>query len=230
MKRTEVIQRILDKKNTPGTYLEIGVHSGNNFFPIKARQKIAVDPHFTFPARRKIRWAFKNPSNFNARYFEITSDDYFASTKHSCQLDVVFIDGLHAYKQSLVDVNNSLKCLKEGGVIIMHDCSPPNEASAYPADSFDHAASLNLPGWTKEWCGDAWKTICYLRSNRKDLNIFVLDCDYGLGIITRGESTSSLNLSEQDIDKMTYSEFSQNRKELINLKDESYLFEFLKTI
>jgi hypothetical protein len=229
MNRKEVIQKILDKKKAR-TYLEIGVSSGDNFFPIKARQKIAVDPNFDFSKKDKIKWAFKNPYNIVAKYYELSSNSYFAKVKNSYQLDVVFIDGLHTYQQSLKDVNNSLSNLKKNGVIVMHDCNPPHEAAAYPANSHNHAASLNLPGWTEEWCGDVWKTICYLRSNRKDLRIFVLDCDYGLGIITRGEANNCLNLPEPDIDKMTYDEFSQNRHKLLNLKDEIFLFEFLKTI
>jgi hypothetical protein len=210
--------------------LEIGVRYGDNFYPIKARHKIAVDPNFEFSKRERVKWAFKNPYNIAAKYYKLRSESYFANTKNTYPTDVVFIDGLHTYQQTLIDVNNSLSNLNENGVIVMHDCNPPHETAAYPADSFDHAASLNLPGWTGEWCGDVWKTILHMRSSRKDLRIFVLNCDYGLGIITRGEADNCLTLSEHDIDKMTYDEFSRNRNSLLNLKDENYIFNFLKTI
>jgi len=229
MNKAEVIQKLLDKKRALN-YLEIGVAGGNNFFPIKVKRKIAVDPNFTYPAMRKIKWALKNPYNILAKYYKLTSDNYFANAKGSHQLDVVFIDGLHTYQQSLKDVNNSLSNLRENGVIVVHDCNPPNEAAAYPADSLNHAISLNLPGWTGEWCGDVWKTICYLRSSRKDLRIFVLDCDYGLGVITRGEANGCLNLSEKNIAEMTYADLARNRKQLLNLMDQSYLSEFLINI
>ncbi|MFC1883807.1 class I SAM-dependent methyltransferase [Thermodesulfobacteriota bacterium] len=229
MNRIEVIQKILDKKKEPA-YLEIGVDLGNTFFPIKARQKIAVDPYFKFSKKEKKEWVRKNPYNKAAKYYKLTSDRYFAKTKKFCQIDVVFIDGYHSYQQALKDVDNSLSNLKENGVIVMHDCDPPNEATAYPAESFKHAASLNLPGWNGRWCGDVWKAVLYLRSNREDLKIFVLDCDYGIGIIKKGEPDNCLNLSEQDIDKMTYDEFSQNREKLLNLKGKIFLFKFLKTI
>lgn len=229
MNKTDVIQKILDKKKAR-TYLEIGVASGNNFFPIKARRKIAVDPNFKYSKKTRMKWVLKNPFNIVAKCHEISSDGYFANAKNSYKLDVVFIDGLHTYHQSLKDVNNSLSNLKENGILIMHDCNPPYETAAYPADSYNHVASLNLPGWNGDWCGDVWKTICYLRSNRKDLRIFVLDFDFGLGIITRGEADHCLNLSERDIDRMTFDEFSQNKNTLLNLKDKNFLFEFLKTI
>jgi hypothetical protein len=229
MNRIDVIQKIIDRKRAR-TYLEIGVDGGTSFFPIRARQKIAVDPNFKFSKLRRIKWAFRNFHNVVAKYYELTSDSYFADAKPSYCLDIVFIDGQHTYQQSLKDVGNSLNHLNERGVIIMHDCSPPHKAAAYPADSIDHAASLNLPGWTGEWCGDVWKTICYLRSHRKDLKIFVLDCDCGLGIITKGEADSCLSLTEGDLDITTYDDLAKNRKHLLNLKDESFLFKFLETI
>lgn len=229
MNRIDVIQKIIDRKRAR-TYLEIGVDGGTSFFPIRARQKIAVDPNFKFSKMRRIKWALKNFYNVAAKYHELTSDSYFADAKLYYCLDVVFIDGLHTYQKSLKDVENSLNHLNENGVIIMHDCSPSYEAAAYPADSIDHAASLNLPGWTGEWCGDVWKTICCLRSHRKDLRIFVLDCDCGLGIITKGEADSCLSLTEDDLDIMTYDDLAKNRKHLLNLKDASFLFKFLETI
>ena len=58
----------------------------------------------------------------------------------------------------------------------------------------------------------------------------MLDCDFGLGIITRGEADNSLNLTEQDVAKLTYDDLSRNRKQLLNLTDETFFFEFLETI
>ncbi len=229
MNRTEVIQNILNKKKIP-TYLEIGVNTGHNFFQIKAMHKIAIDPKFSFSTSRKIKWLFKNPTNFRSRYFEITSDEFFENYSDRYQPDVIFVDGLHTAQQSLKDVNNALTILKENGVIIMHDCHPPNKAAAHPAESLEDAVALNLPGWTNEWCGDVWKTACHLRLTRGDLNIFVLDTDFGLGIITKGKPDNPLNASEEDIEKMSYEHFEQNKKEYLNLKDKSFLFEFLKTI
>lgn len=229
MNRTEVIQSVMDKKNAR-TYLEIGVEAGINFFLLKAKRKIAVDPNFLFSQKHRIKRTIQNPYNFFARFHQKTSDDYFADVKNKDQPDVVFIDGLHSYQQSLKDVNNALAIMNEEGVIIMHDCSPPHEAAAQPANSWNHAASMNLPGWTNEWCGDVWKTICNLRSNRKDLRVFVLDCDYGLGIITRGKADDNLELSEQEIEKMTFDKLSENRQYLLNLKDVSFFPEFLKSI
>lgn len=228
MLRTDVIQLFLNSKNKPA-YLEIGVKDGDNFFPIKANSKTAVDPNFAFSLKNRLRWIYKNFSNLTANYFEVTSDHYFQVEKKQ-KIDVVFIDGLHTYQQSLKDVLNSLAILKDDGVIVMHDCNPPHEASAYPSNSPSEAAQVGLSGWTGEWCGDVWKTICYLRSTRKDLKVFVLDTDYGLGIVTKGEAEDLLNISEEAINSMTYNDLAENREKLLGLKNKDFIFEFIKMI
>jgi hypothetical protein len=58
----------------------------------------------------------------------------------------------------------------------------------------------------------------------------VLDCDFGLGIVMKGKPDNYLNLSKDELDKMTYEDVINGKENLLNLKDENYLFEFLKTI
>ena len=229
MLRTELIQTLLNTKKKP-TYLEIGVRTGQNFFPIKAYKKTAVDPQFIFSPKEKFRWMYKNPPNITARYYEMTSDRYFETVGASKKMDLVFIDGLHTYSQSLTDVHNSLKILNENGVIVMHDCNPPHKAAAYPSQSLKEAAMANPSNWTNEWCGDVWKTICFLRSTRRDLRVFVLDTDYGLGIVTKGNAEEFLDLSAEQVNAMTYDDLERNREKLLGLKNKDYFFEFLKTV
>lgn len=226
MNRTEVIQRILDRKNAPA-YLEIGAGDGGNFFRIRARQKVVVDPRFTFSKLNRIRWNIQNLDNVGATYCECTSDGYFSTVSSALRFDVVFIDGLHTYAQSLRDVLNSLKALNENGIILLHDCNPPHPSAAHPAISSQHAAELKPSGWTGEWCGDVWKTICFLRNKRTDLNVFVLDCDYGIGIVTKGKPEAPLDLGKEP-DALTYEDLARDRTNFLNLKNERYLFEFLE--
>ncbi len=235
MLRTDVLQKIIDHKKAQ-RYLEIGVNNGDNFFPIEISHKVAVDPSFAFSPERQKEWETKNPDNLKAQYVNATSDDFFAQTAASERFDVVFIDGLHTYQQSLQDVLNSLDRLNDNGVIMMHDCKPPHVAAALPAPSLQAAedlqknAATRVPGWDGIWCGDVWKTIGYLRSNRSDLRVFVLDCDFGLGIVMKGQPDNSLDLSAAQLDKMTYADIFNGDGSLLNLKDENYLFDFLQTI
>jgi hypothetical protein len=229
MNRIEVIQKIIDKKKAC-SYLEIGVSDGYNFFRIKARKKIAVDPYFRFSKTRRRLWMIKNPYNLSTKYYEVTSDDFFSRLDRKLKFDLIFIDGLHTYGQSLQDVFNSLAHLDEKGLIIIHDCNPPHQEAAHPAESGHDEDTSKIPGRPGEWCGDVWKTICYLRSFRKDLKVFVLNCDYGLGMVLRGNPENHLNLRENEINEMSYEDLSTKRTPLLNLKEENYLVEFLEEI
>lgn len=232
MNRIEVIQKIINKKNAKN-YLEIGVQMGRCFLRIRAKNKVAVDPLFQIKKSKKIRYLFKNFSNRKNIYYELTSDDFFkiAEKKYPKKhFDVMFIDGLHTYGQTIIDVKNGLEYLKDDGVIIMHDCFPPYEAAAYPSQTKQEAEKLNLPGWTGEWCGNVWKTIVNLRSFRDDLEIFVLNCDFGLGVIRKGKNNKKLNFSNADIDKLSYSNLEKNKIEYINLKEPEYINTFLESL
>ena len=101
----------------------------------------------------------------------MTSDDFFKQNNEN--FDVIFIDGLHEYGQVYRDIQNSLKFLNDGGYIICHDMSPNNEIiQRYPQTH---------PG---EWTGDCWKAWVKLKSEKSDLQMFVVDSDYGCGVIT----------------------------------------------
>jgi glycosyltransferase involved in cell wall biosynthesis len=218
--RLNVIQGIIDKIGAKN-YLEIGVEYGTVFTRLEVVKKVAVDPNL------KVSWARKLIDGWcgrQAKYFSLPSDEFFAgyaSLFEKEKIDVAFIDGLHTFEQSLRDVENCLKFLSPCGVIVLHDCNPQSAPAASPQRP---AASE-----TRKWNGDVWKTIVYLRSQRKDLNIFVLDCDQGLGIIVKGEPENTLSYSKDEIVKMDYSFLENNREELLNLKNKDYFEEFLKT-
>ena len=225
MNRLEVIQTIINKTKTQ-TYLEIGVRYGTVFLRIRAPRKIAVDPLFKIPLLKKV---FFMMNNLNSAYYQKTSDDFFREDFESFKdkkIDVAFIDGMHTYEQSLKDVKNCLRYLNEGGVVILHDCNPVTEAMAAPS----YEIFKEMPQRGKAWCGGVWKTIVHLRSLHDDLNIFVLDCDYGLGIVTRGSQENVLTHSADEIKKMTYSDLADKRETMLNLKHPEYFYEFISTI
>lgn len=228
MQRTTLIQQIITKKNYKN-YLEIGCQYGMSFLPTVCKNKIAVDPSFDIPLKRKMKWLLKNPTNIRNRYFEETSDEFFAKRKSELKkngpLDVVFVDGLHTFEASLKDVLNSLHYLQPDGIIIMHDCFPPHKAGATPAPSYDEAVSMNRPeDWTGEWCGDVWKSIVYInRAFGNQMEAYVINTDYGLGIIKpKGKLTASLELDRKlfdEVDKLTYDEMMVDPGKMIGLKD-----------
>lgn len=229
-----IIQAALDALGAK-TYLEIGVASGDCFLRIKAQRKIAVDPAPESSFRSRMRCVSSTQPQLPDRLpgewlFEMTSDEFFA--KHATlfteqPIDVVLIDGLHAYAQSLQDVLNCLACLGPKGVIVLHDCNPVSEAIGYPAPSYEAAERLHLPNWNGHWSGDVWKTIVHLRACRDDLQVFVLDCDMGVGIVSRKEAATRLGYAVKDVEKLSYRDLDQQRKALLNLKHPRYFYAFL---
>ena len=182
MTRTEIIQVLIDKVSGK-KYLEIGMGPGINFNNIKCDFKVCVDPTPTVPVT-----------------FTLTSDDFFKQNTE--KFDVVFIDGLHWSEQVYKDINNSLKVLNDGGYIICHDMNPHSEfIQLYPQMKPE-----------SEWTGDCWKAWVKLRCERDDLNMRVVDTDYGCGVINKGSQT----LLKVD-GELTWELLNNKRTELLNL-------------
>lgn len=221
MTRSELINFILSK--TKGrNYLEIGIRDGINLSMIQAENRAGVDPAYKL---KKIIY-IKNYLDINTfQLFKMTSDRFFETEVEKAfpnGIDLVFVDGLHNYEQSLRDVENSLKYLNPKGYIVMHDCNPTQEADAFPVKSsfaeIETALSTTgIPGWTGAWNGDVWKTIAHLRASRPDLSVQTVDSDYGLGVITRASNQPLLDLDLNELQEKDYHYLVANRKSLLNL-------------
>jgi hypothetical protein len=182
MTRTEIIQSLIDKTQAK-KYLEIGMGPGINFNSIVCDYKICVDPTPTVPVT-----------------FTLTSDDFFEQNEET--FDIIFIDGLHWSEQVYKDITNSLKILSEGGYIICHDMNPHSEfIQRYPQ-----------PKVESEWTGDCWKSWVKLKSERDDINMCVVNTDYGCGVITKGEQ-KLITIDEE----LTWEVLDNNRHQLLNL-------------
>jgi hypothetical protein len=227
MNRIRAVQRALSGRVSP-VYLEIGVSKGQAFRRISADEKIAVDPAF------KLSEASRSLADSKARvthYFETTSDSFFASNKAFLEvrpIDVALIDGLHTYEQVVSDVENTVRYLKDDGIIFLHDCNPALELIGRPAETWeDFVAQQRGPLVVGIWSGDVWKSIVYLRSTRRDLRIAVLNCDTGVGVVKKGSPESPLAYSPAQIHALNYTDLADDRKRLLNLKPPRYLGQFL---
>jgi len=169
-------------KNDYKNYLEIGSGDNENFNKIIINNKISVDP---------------NPNS--KAIFKLTSDDFFK--QNNTFFDIIFIDGLHLYNQAKNDLVNSLKIINTNGIVVMHDCNP----TTYEMQRVDTTIS-------GEWTGDVWKVIVDLKSTRPDLNICVVDTDYGCGVIKFG-SQELIQTNEE----LSYDVLNNNRKQLLKL-------------
>lgn len=150
------IIQYLINKINAKSYLEIGVSGGDNFNNINCQHKVSVEPFPTIPVT-----------------YKMTSDDFF--NQNNDFFDIIFIDGLHESNQVYRDITNSLNILNKEGYIICHDINPYCEIiQKYPQET------------QGEWTGDCWKAWVKFRNERSDLTMYVVDSDYGCGVITRG--------------------------------------------
>jgi hypothetical protein len=164
----------------PETYLEIGVSKGSSL--AKAADcavAIGVDPEPLLTG----------PPAANAKIFEMTSDEFFATRDVRGELggrdlDMAFIDGLHLFEHAVRDFANVERSSTARTVVILHDCLPIDEVTA----SRDRTTSL--------WTGDVWKTALVLLRYRPDLRLTVLDVPPSGLVVVEGLDPSSRVLDD----------------------------------
>jgi hypothetical protein len=234
LKRYHMIQECINvlRKKRKVNYFEIGVQTGFCFFKIKADKKVAIDPNFIIKPTKKLRAYVKNLYNFNNKFFELTSDDFFDQQKDYIKkiggIDVIFVDGLHLYEQTYLDIVNALQYLNKDGVILIHDCNPLTLAASIRAYTSEEAARIAPAGWANIWNGDVWKSIAKLRSEREDLEIMVFNTDHGMGMVRPGKPEAMLHYTDEQIDALSYSDLDAEREKILNLKDPSTFWDFIK--
>ncbi len=198
MKRTDIINAFIQKFGYK-SYLEVGTQNPkSNFDLIEAECKVSIDP---FP---------KGEVTFVG-----TSDEYFESITDDVKFDIIFIDGLHHDDQVLKDIENSLNHLSENGTIVCHDCLPATELMQV-RDMHDG-----------EWTGDVWKAIAEWRVETIDLDIKVVDTDYGCGIIRRG---TNIPYEPNDENYKTYTYYNLHKQTMLNIISPEQFIEWINTL
>jgi len=214
MNRIIYLNSLLRKYDT-SNYLEIGVRNGENFFSINSKSKVGVDPEYFFSKRFFLKslmkfhnWRFKMFRKTSDRFFEFDAPHIYKRNK----VDVVFIDGMHTYTQSLKDAQNSLKFLSKDGVIIFHDCNPQSPEAATP----------QLPQNAINWNGDVWKTIYHFRKLNEFFDCFTINADEGLGVLkpNNGDFLNALDniRPDKEINNLTYQDLESNRVHYLGLR------------
>jgi len=139
-----------------------------------------------------------DPDPTSAATLVMTSDEFFDSSVG--RFDVIFIDGLHTEHQVARDLANSLMFLNPGGYVVLHDMNPTSremQAEEYMGGS---------------WTGQGWKHFARLRMTRPDLEMYVVDTDWGCGVVRHG--------SQQTIPwvpGLDYSHLEADRAGILNL-------------
>jgi len=139
-----------------------------------------------------------DPDPASAATHHMTSDEFFASSAET--FDVIFVDGLHTEGQVARDVENSLSRLRPGGYLVCHDMNPTSREM----QTEEYMGGM--------WTGQGWKHFAKLRMTRPDLEMYVVDADWGCGVIRRGAQDTIPWIQGLD-----YSHLESDRAGLLNL-------------
>lgn len=136
------------------TYLEVGVERGETFFRVNVERKTGVDPNFRF-----------DPKEFAEKsidFFPVISDEFFSMEGDKRVYDLVFLDGLHTYEQTLRDLMSVLTMTHTNSVILIDDVLPSDVFSSLR----DHGEAIKFRemngGSGPAWHGDVFKVIAFI--------------------------------------------------------------------
>ena len=202
--RASVIQAFLNLYDEP-RYLEIGVNRGETFHILKAGRKVAVNPKFLFDAHAR-------ESSSSAEYYEVPSDEFFGTYHDGAKFDVIFVDGLHTFDQTLRDLLNSAMVLAERGVIIVDDVIP----NSYDASLRDFSQIAALRTQTRElgllwqtdgsWMGDVYKVPFFIDQFMQQMSFATVAENHGQSVVWR-QVRSSDELTKADFDGISRLDF-----------------------
>ncbi len=166
------------------SYCEIGVQSTRqNFDKIKCRYKVGVDPEV------KANGIYK-----------MDSDSFFKQNKETFSL--FFIDGYHSADQVQRDFENSLKCLNEGGRIVIHDCLPEDESTTH------------VPRDSKCWHGNVYSFVMKLKGY-KDIDFVTYNFDNGCTVVWESIGKTASKVPEN----ITWELYQKRRYEFMNIQE-----------
>ena len=199
MHHFEIINTLIERYQLK-SYLEIGVSNPINCFnKIKIENKSSVDPGTEYK---------DNPVDF-----KVTSNEFFnqleqGNTKFNSDYkwDIIFIDGLHLAEQCYKDIKNSLNHLSDNGFILIHDCNPP--------DGWHAREDYLVNGQYACWNGTVWKAFYKIRTEGLNLETYVIDIIWGLGVIKKTKSTINI---PQENPFFEYNTMSNNRTKHLGL-------------
>lgn len=136
--------------NSAQRYLEVGVNEGRTFLEVDIPYKDAVDPNFLFDTR--------GHHSDRVRFFPETSDRFWTSGS-ATTYDVIFLDGLHTFEQTLRDLISSMTFSHGRTVWLIDDTIPSDVFSAIPDQQRSYRERQRMKLSDNPWHGDIYKVV-----------------------------------------------------------------------
>jgi hypothetical protein len=176
-------------------YLEIGVAYNDvfNSIPLKMENKFGVDPQ-------------------RGGNFRMTSDEFF-KTYNNLKFDVIFIDGMHEYKQCQKDLINSMQSLNSNGIIFCHDF--------LPRSFFEE----HWPPKQNQCSGNIWKLAVELM-NSKNVDFKICNIDSGICILKLKKNFEYLKIPA--LENNNYADFLKSYYPLLPLINSEQALDYIE--
>lgn len=217
VRRIERIKQL----NAATSYLEIGVYGGQTFLNVDIARKDGVDPNF--------RLDINEYQTEDIRFFEMRSDQFWASARARPSYDIIMIDGLHTFEQTLRDFICSLRYSHGRTVWLIDDTVPSDVFSAFPdqARSYAERQKVGLKG--NPWHGDVYKLVLALHDFFPTVNYAtILNSGNPQTLAWYGRRTEFAPIYEnlERISRLTFFDLNGVQK-AFNFCDEEQAFELL---
>jgi hypothetical protein len=213
-RRSQVVNQIINSIETKN-YLEIGVNRGTTFKSVQAPLKVAVDPKFLFSDKQsKIL-----KTGERLEFYEITSDQFFQNHAHIYPpFDLVFIDGLHTFEQTLRDLLNVIHHTHDQSVIIIDDTIPNDVFASLPSAKQCFQLRNQLDIKNGQWMGDVYKLVPFIHDFMPFLSYVTLQENHGQTVVWKERrynmTPNFKNMS--DIAQLSYTEFLMVKDNIFN--------------
>lgn len=190
----------------PRVYLEIGVADGATLSLARPHSRvIAIDPS------PLIKHGVCAPT----RLFKQRSDEFFEINKVidlvGEKADLVFLDGLHEFRQVYRDIINVARNVTDDAVVLVHDVLPVDEKSAMAERK------------TRHWPGDVYKAIAFVMSSFPSLKVdFIKAYPTGLAVIT--------GWGKFEVDALESEDLEKNLREFENLTVGDYWSNYISDV
>ncbi len=196
--RATVVQELLSLYAAP-SYLEIGVSEGATFHSVQARRKVAVDPKFVFDV------AAARATRPEVEYHEVTSDEYFGRIKGpSERFELIFLDGLHTFEQTLRDFTNAIECLAPNGVIVIDDVMPDSYFAGISDVTVFRTLRSQQIAKSASWMGDVYRLMFFIESFFQQFSYRTVEENHGQAIVWRGRRPSVAERSVESVARTPY--------------------------
>ncbi|AWN41992.1 class I SAM-dependent methyltransferase [Methylobacterium durans] len=197
-------------------YLEVGVFRGETFFNVNVDFKVAVDPSFPFDASAH--------ETDRTRFHEVGSDAFFRSAPYE-PFDLIFLDGLHTFEQTLRDFLNSIAFAHDRTIWLFDDTVPNDNFSALPDQERCYRLRRSLGNGDGAWMGDVFKVVHFIRSMMKIYHFRTFG-GHGQTVVWRDPRhyDERFGTPLAEIGRMPYEDFIETYGAMMNLADDEQIY------